>query len=97
MTRDAKIAFFGRAAFPLHERAGDLSHGIELFFKIDAERKKVDAVPGLFRDGRGAHNAGFPIAHHAGAAGETREFPVSTTKGRPAMVVSNVLTIILPP
>ena len=51
-----------RPAFALDEATGDLTHGIQLFFKIHAQREKVDAIARLIRRGSGHEQHRIAIA-----------------------------------
>ena len=53
---------FGRPAFALDETAGNLADGIQLLFKIHAQREKVDAIARLVRRGSGHEQHRIAIA-----------------------------------
>ena len=70
----AKGRFFAGTAFSSLERAGDLTDRIELFFKINGKREKVNAFSGLCRHRRRAKNFCLTVADEAGAAGKAGHF-----------------------
>ena len=59
---------FGGAAFPLDEAAGNLTHGILLFFKIHRQGEEIHALPGLVRRGGVHQHGGVAVANQAAAA-----------------------------
>ena len=59
---------FGGTAFPLDEAAGNLAHGILLFFEINRQREEIDALPGLRAHGHVDHHDGIAIADESGTS-----------------------------
>ena len=57
-------------ALAAQEAAGDAPHGIELFFKIHAERKEIDTVAGGFGHGDTGQHRGIAEGHQGGAVAE---------------------------
>ena len=56
-------------AFALDEAAGDLAHGVQLLFKIAAEREEVNAITGLVAHRGANEHGGVAIANKHRAAG----------------------------
>ena len=59
---------FSGTAFALDEAAGDLAHGILLFFEINRQREEVNAFPGLGAHGHVDHNDGIAVADESGTS-----------------------------
>ena len=60
---------FGGTAFAAIPGARNAADGIQLFFKIHAQREKVDARARRFGDGGVDQNAGIAVTDEGGTAG----------------------------
>ena len=63
--------------------AGDAAGGVQLFLKLNAQGKEVDAVPGLFAHGDVAQNAGLAVADHRAAVGQAAQLAGLDHEGAP--------------
>ena len=65
---------FTGAAFAPHKAAGDTANRVQLLFKIDAEREKVDAFTRLFAHCHVAQHNSFAVPYHAAAVRQAAHF-----------------------
>ena len=59
---------FGGTTLALDEAAGNLAHGILLFFKVHSQREEIHAFPGLCAHGHVDHDDGIAVADESGTS-----------------------------
>ena len=72
---------FAGATLAAHKAAGDASGGVELFFKLDAQGEEIHAFAGLVAHHNVAQHAGFAVADHGAAVGQTAHLAGFDHKG----------------
>ena len=83
----------GRAAFALHEPAGELAGGGAAFAVVDLEREEIDALAGLGADD-GAEDDGSPYWTVTAPSASFAKVPVSIDSMRPPISRSTLMDCI---